>query len=170
MAIYTVLAPETRDGAPAADAMRTVFVKEGFAWPALFFAWLWLIYRRMWLVLVGYVVLAFVVGLIERQTGGNLASVFLVMTHFLLALEGNELRRWTLFRRGYKFVGVAEGRGIEEAEIHFFSSLAQAAPASATPPGSPLPPPRTVPRLGPLAPSAEAGDVVGLFPAPGGAS
>ena len=169
MAIYTVLAPETRDGAPAADAMRTVFVKEGFAWPALFFAVVWMLYRRLWLVLVGYVVVGVALTALTTRIGGGIPGDALLLLHFLFALEANELRRWTLERRGYALVGVVEGRGLEEAEIHYFTALEAPAAAMPVPPVPPTPPTPPMPprNPGPVRPSAEAGDVVGLFPAPG---
>lgn len=168
MTVYTVLAPEPRGGAEAPDPMSYVFVKEGFAWPALFFAGLWMIYRRMWLALVAYVALAVAAGFMGRQVGGGLPGLFILLAHFWFALEANELRRWTLKRRGYRLVGVAEGRGQEEAEIRFFTAQEDGVSAPQAPSIPPAPP---VPqRYEPLKPSAEAGDVVGLFPAPGGGS
>ena len=166
MAIYTVLAPNVRDGDSTTgfhgDPMDAVFVKERFSWPAFFLAALWLIYRRMWLVLLGYLVVAFAIGALSGELGGPLPGILVFMTHLLFALEANELRRWTLRRHGYRLVGVVEGRGLEEAEIRFFARFDAAASEPAAPPA------RRAFVAGPLPPSAEAGDVVGLFPAPGG--
>lgn len=168
MTLYTVLAPPARGGEAATDPMDYVFVKEGIAWPALFFAVLWLIYRRMWLVLIAYVAVGLAAGVIDRWVGGDLAGVAFLLAHLLFALEGNELRRWTLRRRGYRLAGVVEGRNIEEAEIRYFAGSEE---TGASPPAPSRPPaPATPPPLGPVPPSAEAGDVVGLFPARGGAS
>ena len=168
MAIYTVLAPALRDADPssAPEPMSYVFVKEGFSWPALFFAAPWLIYRRMWLVLVAYVAVAVFVGAIDSQVGGDLPGFFLIIGHLLFAVEANELRRWTLRRRGYRLVDVVEGHGLEEAEIRFFAGRQPEEAITPVPPSPPAPPAPPVPRLGPVQPSAEAGDVVGLFPPP----
>ena len=166
MAIYTVLAPRA-DGAAASDPMSVIFVKEGFCWPALFVAVPWLVFRRMWLVLVGYIVVAIVVSAVSAATGRLSTGVAIVLLHFLFALEANQLRRWTLERRGYGSTGVVEARGLEEAEIRYFSTTNLAVNDTAVPPAPPAPPARPV--LGMIQPSAEAGDVVGLFPAPGSA-
>ncbi len=169
MAIYTVLAPVPKDGGSLpADPMALVFVKEGFAWPAFLFAGLWLIYRRLWLVLVGYFVVAFALSAVAGQIGGPLPFFAILALHFLFALEANELRRWTLARRGFRLIGLAEGRGQEEAEIRYFSENEAEVPVSPLPPVPPIPPVPPLPRL-PRVPSAEAGEVVGLFPAPGAA-
>jgi hypothetical protein len=106
-----------------------------------------------------------------------------ILLQVLFALEANNLRRWTLERRGHRFAGVAEGRNLEDAEIRHFSdldageSVVAAPPAPTTPqtppaPTTTIPPPPSPPTPGvlyrpdALRPSAEAGDVVGLFPAP----
>ena len=168
MAIYTVLVPGSAEA--ESDPMAAVFVKEGFCWPALFFALPWLIFRQLWWVLAGYIVVVAVVGVIGDQLGDAFTGPALVVLHFLFALEANELRRWTLRRHGYRLTAVVEGRGIEEAEIRYFAGLSARAasdvPDQPTPP-PPAPPPPTLRPLGPIAPSAEAGDVIGLFPAPG---
>jgi hypothetical protein len=180
MAIYTVLAPPPRDGDPAHEALDTAFVKDGFSWPALFFAVIWMIYRRMWLVLVLYVAVVAAAAFALSRTGGDVAGFALLLVHFLFALEANNLRRWTLERRGFRLVGVAEGRNIEEAEIGYFVSVETGAVAVAPPPIPPVPPTPPSPPARPtppptpgvlyredaVRPSAEAGDVVGLFPAP----
>lgn len=168
MAIYTVLAPP--DEASATDPLKAVFVKDGFSWPALFFAAPWLIFRRMWLVLVLYLAVMIGLSVLIQRTGADQAGFVVILLHILFALEANNLRRWTLERRGFRLAGVAEGRNLEEAELRWF---AQREPADtivslpAVPPQPPSPPvPPIPPRMGPVNPSAESGGVVGLFPAP----
>jgi hypothetical protein len=167
MAIYTVLTPR---GAETPDPLSVVFVKEGFAWPALFFSVLWLIFRRRWFVLIAYLVIGGAVGAVAAAISPSFVVVVLILFQFLFALEANELRRWTLAHHGYEFAGVVEGRGLEEAEIRFFATRtvpsAPAAEPSPPPPPAPVPPAPPPPQ-GAILPSAEAGDVVGLFPAPG---
>jgi len=109
-----------------------------------------------------------VIGLIGDGVGEAFTGPALILLHFLFALEANEIRRWTLRRHGYRLAAVVEGRGLEEAEIRYFAGLSpDAAPEATT--GQPTPPPAapSPPPLGPMPPSAEAGEVVGLFPAPG---
>jgi hypothetical protein len=165
MAVFTIFAPQARDGNALPDAMDLVFVKDGFNWPALFFAGPWLIYRRLWLALIGYIVVAVAVTYAASQISEGFASLVGLAVHFLFALEANQLRAWTLERNGYRLIGVSDGRSVEEAEIRYFSEA-----DVALPPAPPVPPaPPSVPKVPqpPVKPSAEAGDVVGLFPAPG---
>jgi hypothetical protein len=169
MPLYTVFAPPVRSGEAAPDPLGFVFVKDSFCWPALFIPVLWLLYRRLWFWLVVYVAVALGLGALEENFGGPLPGIAMVLAHFLFALEGNSLRRRKLVARGYSFVGVVEGRR-RDVELRFFSQyeppiLPVAPPeADSVPPAPPiaLPPPQ------PPKPSAEAGEVVGLFPAPGG--
>jgi hypothetical protein len=168
MTVFTILAPQARDGDALPDPMTLVFIKDGFNWPALFFAGPWLIYRRMWLTLVGYIVIAMGIAFVAERLIGSSGGPIILLLHLLFALEANELRRWTLERNGYRLIGVSEGRTLEEAEIRYFSEtdVAMVAPVPPTPPTPPTPL-RPQP---PVKPSAEAGDVVGLFPTPGAAT
>jgi hypothetical protein len=171
MPLYTVFAPPQKPGETAPDPMRFVFVKDGFCWPALFVPELWLLFRRMWLVFVLYLAASLVVSVIGTKVGGPLPWVTLALMHLLFALEGNALRRWKLSAIGYDFIGVAEGKR-EEAELRFFSQWQPPLPTPVA--GEPLTgvesaepwPPAAV--AAPRKASAETGDVVGLFPAPGG--
>lgn len=165
MTMYTVLLPPGE--ASAVDPMKAVFVKDGFSWPALFFAAPWLVFRRMWLVLVLYLIVMIGLSVLIDRTGASEAGFVLLLLHILFALEANNLRRWTLERRGFRLAGVAEGRNLEEAELRWF---AQRDPAETIVSLPAIPPPPPVPpmpqRMGPVNPPADAGGVVGLFPAP----
>jgi hypothetical protein len=161
MTIYTVLSPPPAAGDIAPDPLSLVFVKEGFCWPALFFPEIWLIVRRMWLVLLLDVVVIVAASVIADRTGPAIALV-LVLARFLFALEGNGLRRWTCYRHGYRLIGVVDGRRLWEAELRFFLDWT---PGAAAPPAPSAPEPPPDRRASP-----EAGEVVGLFPVPGGAT
>jgi hypothetical protein len=165
MAVFTILAPKAREGEVLPDPMTLVFVKDGFNWPALFFAAPWLLYRRMWLTLVVYIIVAMGATWLAAQITEGFSTFVGIAIQFLFALEANHLRVRSLERRGYRMIAVSEGRNLEEAEIRFFSEAEVA--ALPQPPAPPAPP--SVPRVPqpPVKPSAEAGDVVGLFPAPG---
>ena len=158
MSIYTVLSPPQQAGDIAPDPFSLLFVKEGFCWPALFFPEIWLIFRRMWLVLLfDIVVILSVIAIVDGA--GPAAALILVLARILFALEANGLRRWTYYRHGYQLLDVVEGRRLWEAELRFFLGWSPDIPAPAAPPA----PER--PTAAP--PSPESGEVVGLFPVPG---
>jgi hypothetical protein len=117
MRAYTVHAPRID---PQPD--RFVFVKDGFSWPALVIPFLWMLWHRMWLTLVGFLVfLAAVVGL--SHVGADGEAVLIGLGGLLiLGFEGNNLRRLSLRWRGFQEVGSAVGEDLEEAEIRFFNA------------------------------------------------
>ncbi|HET7715328.1 MAG TPA: DUF2628 domain-containing protein [Bauldia sp.] len=169
MPLYTVHAPKTADGSEV-DPAELVFVKDGFCWPALLIAIPWLVYRRLWLTLVLYLVALVALSIVAGLAGSDASIVVIVLFAFWFALEANGFRRWTLERHGHVLLGVVEGRTLEEAERRFFGTaeFSDRAETSPTPsPGSAMvaaPPSQAVPK--PPPPRAEAG-IVGLFPSPG---
>jgi hypothetical protein len=161
MALYTVHVPASPGGA-AADPLDFVFVKDGFCWPALFIPVFWLIFRRLWLVLLIYLAALAVLAVLGSFAGDTASSALIVLFALYFALEANGLRRWTIERRGGRLIGVVEARSREEAERRFFAAWVGAAAPAAVPPVTA--PPRMAP---PPPPAPGAPEVVGLFPAPG---
>ncbi len=155
MAAYTVHAP------PDGDPERIRLVKEGFCWPALFFPALWLLWHRMWIPFVLYLVYAAALyGLGTAFPDAPIGFVALLGA-VLLALEANNLRRWSLARRGWSELGGTFGRTLDEAEMRYFKDHAREArraPAQ-------QPAPRTWPAYQPD--RREGDEVMGLFPRAG---
>jgi hypothetical protein len=118
MRVYSVHAPPEEPLAPE----KFLFVKDGFSWPALFFPVLWILWHRMWLTLVWYVVFVLVVAWTGRLGSEDLALIVAVLGSLLFALEANNLRRQALASRGFTEVGGASGRNYEEAETRFFGA------------------------------------------------
>jgi len=168
MALYTIHAPR-QTGETAVEPADLVFIKDGFCWPALFIPVIWLIARRLWLVLLLYLVLGIGLAVISGLAGPDASIVVMLLFSFWFALEANGLRRWTIERHRYDLVGVVEGRGLEEAERRYFDEAVHAAPVPrpAPPPApvrkqaAPIPPPPPAPP-----PRPAAGGIVGLFPTP----
>jgi hypothetical protein len=165
--VYSVYEPPAKVQDLAERAESVAFVKEGFAWPALFVPLLWLIYHRMWIELV-VLFLIYVVMLLAIGTGSQ-AQTLAVWTSFaiavLFAFVANDLRAASLERRGYRFAGAVSGRDRNEAERIFFTAwLPQQERAKREPPPPPLPR-----RAGDVRARLERGEgeeVIGLFPQP----
>lgn len=168
MITFTVHERDSDEQDIAARAEAAVFVKEGFAWVALFFPILWQLYHAMWIVLVGFIVIVGAVqaGVIALGLDDGVA----VMTTFVLsgvfALLANDLRRWSLARRGYRLVELVSGRDRAECENKFFTHwLAAQGPQADAPPKAVK---RTKPAPAAPGKSSSGGeDVIGLFPEPG---
>jgi hypothetical protein len=166
MSVYTVHEPPLRAGAAASDVERFAFVRDGFSWWAFLLAPLWMLRHRMWLVLIGYVVVAGVIEIPVRMSGGPAlaASLIGILLGLLVGLEAGTLRRFTLSRRGWKNLGVVSGDDREDAERRFFDAWLRRTNSPSSGPHAPMPGPvSAVPnRRGPL-----GSDVIGLFPEPG---
>jgi hypothetical protein len=166
MSVYTVHEPPLRAGTAASDVERFAFVRDGFSWWAFLFAPLWMLRHRMWLVLIGYVVVAAVIEIPVKMSGAPAfaASLIGILLGLLVGLEAGTLRRFTLNRRGWKNLGVVSGDDLEDAERRFFEAWLHRAPAtsaSVAPAGPSAP-------LGPLtAYASEPSGIIGLFPEPG---
>jgi hypothetical protein len=87
-------------------------VREGFSWGALCFGPIWLALHRAWVAAV----LALVVTiLIVALAPGGAAATLLIALIVLLGLSGNDLRRWSLDRRGFLLAQVVVARDELEA-------------------------------------------------------
>ena len=152
-----------------ADTDRFVFVRDGFSWWAFLLTPLWMLRHRMWLVLTVYLLLSAGIDAALRALGASVLTIILVgvLISLFAGLEAGTLRRITLFRRGWRNVGVVSGHDAEEAERRFFDAwVRQASARRSAPPRAAAPssaPPMTVD------PSTdERSGVIGLFPEPGG--
>jgi hypothetical protein len=164
MSVYTVYEPPLRAGETAPDPDRYVFVREGFYFWAFVLAPLWMLWHRMWLVLLLYVVIAAGIENAGYYVGVGAAGVALIQLalSILVGLEAGTLRRFTLERRGFRNVGIVVGDDLESAEQRFFDAwvgTASSRPAAA-PPTSPMP-------IAAVRPLSQAHGIIGLFPEPG---
>ena len=168
MSVYTVHEPPLRRGAAAPDAERFAFVRDGFSLWAFLFAPLWMLRHRMWLVLLGYVVISVGLQIAVRVLAGStlLAALVGLFIALLVGLEAGTLRRFALGRRGWKNVGVVSGDDVEEAERRFFDAwVRQRAAQAATPAAAASSAARA--SVAPIPRMPQASDVIGLFPEPG---
>ena len=164
MSIYTVHEPPLRAAETMPDPDRFAFVRDGFSVWAFLFAVLWMLWHRLWLVLLAYVVVVAGIESALRYAGfsGPVLAIVAVFISLLVGIESGTLRRFALARRGWKNVGVVSGSDLEEAERRFFAAWTREmkrpdAPSAATGTPAAAPVPRPPPSSG----------VIGLFPEPG---
>ncbi len=164
MPTFTVHQPPPKIGESAANPERFVFVRDGFYFWAFVLAPLWLLLRRLWLVLVGYVAANALIGGALHLIGAPDAVKFFVglLLALLVGFEAATLWRWTLERNGWKTLGFTVGDDLESAEQRFFSAWSarkEEAPAE-------QPPAKFAATVWRGAPAPS--DVIGLFPEPEG--
>jgi hypothetical protein len=137
MPAYAVFEPVMRGRSTGEHADRFIFLRERFSLAAFLFGPLWMIWRRLWLVLIIYLVATSLIELGLHSLGipvAALTTVYLLL-QLLVALEAANLRRWTLLRRGWRDRGIVLGDDLELAEQRFFA--ADAAREDAAGPTSP---------------------------------
>jgi hypothetical protein len=173
MPVFTVHAPTT-NGAGIAATDKFAFVRDGFHFWAAVAGLLWLVWHRLWLALIGWIIVIAAINIGMAMLDAGRGSIFL--TNVLLALltgfEAASLRRWTLSRRKWRQLDIVVADDEESAERRFFErwtakarGLANdqlavdrgAPPPTRDIPGQPFSKPPPLPRS----------DIIGLFPEPG---
>jgi hypothetical protein len=123
MRVYTAYEKAGPAG-PDSDS-DVVLIKEGASFLALVLPLLWPIYHGMWLVLLGQIIIA--AGLVGGRVFLELGDleIFILASAFMVAMgfQANDMRRWTLLRKGFSFSGVVAGNDIAEAERRLFTAL-----------------------------------------------
>jgi Protein of unknown function (DUF2628) len=173
MPVYTVHAP-MGNNADIRATDRFAFVRDGFhVWAALLGV-IWLAWHRLWLALIGWIVLMTVIDVAMVRFGVSGTAVFLVdaLLALLMGFEAASLRRWTLSRRNWRQLDIVVAADEEAAERRFFDrwTAKQRAPSndqSAVDRGGP-PPTRDIPgQAFSRPPPLPQSEIIGLFPEPG---
>ena len=156
MPVYTVAATD-----------KFVFVRDGFHFWAFVAGPFWLLFHRLWLVLIGYLVLSFVgeIALSKLGVGAGLRGIVMFLVALLMGFEASSLRRWSLSSGKWRQLDVVVADSTEAAERRFFDrwTTSQRDESYSTDRGAP-PPTRRIPAQ-PFSRGPE--DVIGLFPQPG---
>ncbi|MFD1697472.1 DUF2628 domain-containing protein [Roseibium aestuarii] len=125
MTSYYVMGPSDLKDPVASphEADRLVFIPEKFSWGAFVLSVLWLLWHRMWLVLLGFLTISILTQAAASFAGGPAPLLAAWAVAFLLALEANGLRRWTLEQAGWRLLGLVTGSDQTEAELRYFAKL-----------------------------------------------
>jgi hypothetical protein len=153
---------------------KFAFVRDGFhVWAALL-GGVWLAWHRLWLALIGWIVLMAAIEIGMVSLGVSRTAIFLaaVLLALLMGFEAASLQRWTLSRRNWRQLDIVVADDEETAERRFFdrwtakqrvfgndqSAVDRGAPPPTRDiPGQPFSRPPPLPRS----------EIIGLFPEPG---
>ena len=175
MPVYTVHAP-VANGADFAAADKFVFVRDGFHFWAAVATVIWLLWHRLWLVLIGWIVVMIAIQFGMSALGASRGTIFAVnfLIAILMGFEASSLRRWTLSRRKWRQLDVVVADDEEAAEHRFFERWTARQRGLANDQwtvdrGGP-PPTRSNPgqSFSKPPPPMPQGGIIGLFPEPGG--
>jgi hypothetical protein len=164
MPAFAILEPPGYQHTAIEHADRFIFLPERFSLGAFLFGPLWIIWRRLWVVLIVYLVGVVLIGYGLRLLGIGWSTIAIVfgLVHLLIGLEATSLVQWTRIRHGWRERGVVIADDLDMAQRRFFdnqTALRAAAKASARLETGQLP----AAQVGPSHP-----DIIGLFPEPGG--
>ena len=171
MPVYTVHGPLADGTDMRSTTDRFVFVRDGFSFWAFVLGPVWLIYRRLWLALVGYIALsvAVAVALSWLHAGSGTRFIVVLLIAILMGLEAASLRRWTFSRGKWRLLDVVVADE-EAAERRFFDRWTMKRTVdfdpSAVDRGAP-PPTRDFPDHSFSRPPVPGSGIIGLFPEPG---
>jgi hypothetical protein len=172
MPVYTVHAPVT-SGADLTAADRIVFVRDGFHFWAAVLGVVWLAWHRLWLALLGWIILMTGIDFGMARLGVDGGTILLadLLLALLLGFEAASLERWTLSGRKWRQLDIVVADDEEAAERRFFDrwTARQRALSNdqlAIERGSP-PPTRDIPGQPFSKPPPSHTDIIGLFPEPG---
>lgn len=162
MAVYTVHGPASYYGTDVRTAPdQLVFVRDGFYFWAFVASFLWLLWHRLWMATLGYLVITIVAEIAMWSFGVGSGTRLLVMAviALLLGLEAGSLRRWKLSRRKWRQLDIVVADSEEAAERRFFERWNAKTTRESSRGAAPPPLPR--------ASIAQPQGVIGLFPEPG---
>ncbi len=124
MIVCTVHEPGRPSKTVEMRADELVFVKEGVDWLGLIFGPLWLLSQALWfefalavLLWVGAAAALAHLGLSDAAPG-----IATLLVNLLIGFEGNDLKRWSLERKGYRLLSAVSGRSFEDCRRRFFDA------------------------------------------------
>ena len=173
MPVYTVHAPSAY-GADLRATDKFVFVRDGFHVWAMILGPLWLLWNRLWLAAIGWVIATAALEIALRSVGAGRIVILSAtgLVALLTGLEAASLHRWALSRRPWRQLDTVVADEEEAAERRFFDrwTSGQSRPGYdplAVDRGGP-PPTRDIPGQ-PFSkpPPLPQGGIIGLFPEPG---
>ena len=128
MIVFTAHEPAVPKPDALDRAESIVFVREGFSVWAAVFGPLWCLVNGLWIVLAGLLAITLgltaLVGLLtSAPAAGTVVSAAL---NLVFGFEANNLKRWTLSRKGYRTVGVVAGANAEAHGVADRLTLAEA--------------------------------------------
>ena len=124
VATYTVHEPPDAAADRVDRASDLLFVKDGFHWLTAACPPIGLLSKRLWLELLGYVLIVGIVTSLLSWAGVNTNWIVLFVTALsvYLGFEVSSLERNLLDRNGWRTLGSVTGRNLAECERRFFET------------------------------------------------
>ena len=111
---------------PGGSLDQTVFVKQGFSWPAFLFTIAWCLWHGLWVAAACSLVLFVAIGTLFSDAA---AAGLMLVAALITGSWANDLRRRWLLATGYQETQLVPGRNLEEAELRYFASAETEVPS-----------------------------------------
>ncbi|MEO0385739.1 MAG: DUF2628 domain-containing protein [Pseudomonadota bacterium] len=121
MRTYSVFAPPRMAGTLEEDAQSLVFVRHGWSLAALFVPLIWMLVRRLWWVLLAYLVVVIGIQVLSLAVSDLVTTGLSVAVAIVVFVEAGQLRLESMAVKGYREIAVLEARNRDEAERVFFT-------------------------------------------------
>lgn len=121
MRTYSVFAPPVMAGTVEEDAQSLVFVRHGWSLAALFVPLIWMLVRRLWWVLLAYLVVVIGIQVLSLAVSELVTTGLSVAVAIVVFVEAGQLRLESMAVKGYREIAVLEARNRDEAERVFFT-------------------------------------------------
>lgn len=114
--LYTVHLPP-----PLSDDTTPVLIKEGFSWGACVLGVIWTLWHKLWIETAALLALFLALGVISDfiDLTDPVETAILLAVAVLIGFGGNDWRRESYRRRGYRDAGVVSGPDAENALRRF---------------------------------------------------
>ena len=122
MKLYSVFEPPLSNGTREERAEKLVFVRHGWSLAALLIAPIWMLIRRLWIVLLLYLVVGGAIQVLGLVLAPWLAGALSIALALVIMVEAGQLRLETMAGKGYREIAVIEAPNQREAERRFFST------------------------------------------------
>jgi hypothetical protein len=121
MRTYSVFAPPVLPGSLEEDARSLVFVRHGWSLAALFVPLIWMLVRRLWWVLLAYIVLIIALQVASYAVPPIVSVALSVGLALVIMIEAGQLRLESVAAKGYREIAVIHAPNLREAEVRFLA-------------------------------------------------
>lgn len=121
MRAFSVFEPPVLPGTLEEDAQSFVFVRHGWSLGALLVPLIWMVIRRLWWVLLAYVILVAAIQIASFAVPSFVTGGLSVALAIIIMLEAGQLRLESMAVKGYREIAIVDAKNQREAEQKFFT-------------------------------------------------
>ena len=117
MNIYSIYVNLEKEGEPF------ISIQNGFSLTAAIFGFLWLLYHKVWNILLITTVIYTIIFLQNEKIANGIMSLLHIINIFVFGMFATDIREYNLEKKGYKLRDIILAPSIIESEIKFLTRL-----------------------------------------------